>query len=82
VRSSLLVSSEAETSLTSCSEYKMPALSELVLYSREEPRNSKPLNVHPLVIEEPVLLASNYLDWVLQKVKSFCHVVGMSHWIW
>jgi hypothetical protein len=31
------------------------------------------------VIEEPILLASDSLDWVVQKGKSFHHFVGLSY---
>lgn len=76
---SLLAGSVDGSSLAIGSGDEIPALSELVLYSGEEPRDIDPLNFHPLVVEELVLHVSNYSDWVVQKVMSFCHVLGMSY---
>lgn len=71
--------SEANTYLASCSGDEMFALSDMVLFFGEEPRDSEPLNVHPLVvIEEPVLPILDSLDWVVQKVMIFCRFVGLS----
>jgi hypothetical protein len=37
------------------------------------------LNIHPLaVIEEQFVPGVEAFDWVVQTIKSFCHVVGMS----
>lgn len=48
-------------------------------FSREETRDSEPLIVPPLVIiEEPAMLETGSSDWVVQKVKSFYHIVGLS----
>lgn len=36
-------------------------------------------HIHPLaVIEEPILPIAKASDWVVQKAKSFCHIVGLS----
>lgn len=38
-----------------------------------------PLNVHPIaVIEEPILFVVEAFEWVVLRVKSFHHVVGIS----
>jgi len=55
-----------------------PSLS-LVLHHREGSRVSEPLNVLPLaVIEEPFVPGVEASDWVVQTIKSFHHVVGVS----
>jgi hypothetical protein len=57
----------------------VPSFMEFVLYYEEDPRDNEPLNVHLLVvIEELVVHASDSFDWVVQKVKSFRHFVGLS----
>jgi hypothetical protein len=76
---SLLAGSVDGSSQAIGSGNEIPALSESVLYSGEEPRDIEPLNVHPLVVEESVLHVSNSSDLVVQEVMSFCHVVGMSY---
>lgn len=53
--------------------------SELVLYAAEEPSYYEPLNSYPLAnIEEPMFLASDFLDWVLQKIRDFHQFAGVS----
>lgn len=53
--------------------------SNLVLYTREEPRDSKPLTVSPLVVVDNLTIPDSFSsNWVAQKVMSFCHVVGLS----
>ena len=72
IGTSLLAGSGAGLILAICSGVEVPSL-DLVLYPGEEHRDSKPLNVHPrVVIEELVLPVS------VQKIKSFQHVVRLS----
>ena len=46
---------------------------------------AKVLEVEPLdaqrvgVLEGPELLKANACKWVIERVKSFCHVVGLSY---
>lgn len=68
----------AGRSLFSCCGDEDPFCLNLVLYPGEEARDSEPLTIHPLaVIEEPVLPEIVSSDWVVQKVKSLCHFVGL-----
>lgn len=52
---------------------------DVVTYSDEEIKGSEPLNVHPFVVVkehgEPYSVSS---DLVVERVKSFCCVVGLS----
>lgn len=50
-----------------------------MLYPRDEPKDSEPLIVPPLVVDDnPTIPESFSSDCVVHKVKSFCHVVRLS----
>jgi hypothetical protein len=52
----LSAGSDAGLVLANDSGVEMSPSSYLVLHPREDPRDSKPLNIHPLaIIEEPIL---------------------------
>lgn len=51
--------------MTSNNEDEMTPLSKMKLYSGEENKDHKPMNVHPFVIEEPILLVLDSSDSVL-----------------
>lgn len=51
--------------MTSSNGDKMTPLSKMKLYSGEENKDNEPMNVHPFVIEELVLLVLDSSDSVL-----------------
>lgn len=79
VRATSLDKVEGGSSLfSSCGGAKSSSMA-VVLYLGEELKESEPLVVHPLaVIEEHELPESMSSDWVVQRVKNFCHMVGLS----
>jgi hypothetical protein len=57
----------------------VPSYLEMVLYSREEPRDNRPLIVHPLaIIEEPMLPTSDSLEGGSES-KEFSSVCVVVH---
>lgn len=64
--------------LAICSGVEMSP-SSLVLHHEEGSRDDETLNVHPIaIIEETILLVVEASEWVVLRVKSFRHIVGMS----
>lgn len=64
--------------LCSCGDVHHPSMA-VVTYPGEEVKGREPLDVHPLaVVEELGVPYSVSLDWVVERVKNLCHVVGLS----
>lgn len=63
---------------SSCGGPKSSSMA-VVPYPGEELKESEPLVVHPLaIIQEHGLPESMSSDWVVQRVKNLCHMVGLS----
>jgi hypothetical protein len=80
MQATLSKGNNTRTSLVSCcgDEGQAFVFFTLVLYTGEEPGDSKPLTVSPLVVVDNLTILDSFSsNWVAQKVMSFYHVVGL-----